>query len=78
MSSTNSGSTLIFASCVVGTCNIDYYYVGKLFLNGRGPILLFKYTPYIYNKILYATEPKKLGVITLIVFFWLDLSPKHA
>ena len=34
VSSTNFGSILVFASCVVGTCNA---YVGEFFLNGRGP-----------------------------------------
>ena len=43
MSSTNFGTILIFASCVVGTCNIrSTTYVGEFFLNGRGPILLFE------------------------------------
>ena len=38
MSSMNLGSILIFASCVVGTCNI--YYVGEFF-HLMGGILLF-------------------------------------
>ena len=33
MSSTKFGSKLIFASCVVGTCNIDYY-VGEFVVMG--------------------------------------------
>ena len=37
MSSTNFGSMLIFASYVVGTCNL---LVGEFFLNGSGHILL--------------------------------------
>ena len=43
MSSTNFGSKVIFASCVVGTCIL--YYVGEFFLNGRGHILLLKKQP---------------------------------
>ena len=42
VSSTNFGSILIFASCVVGTCTIIYY-VGEFFHNGRGHIVLLKH-----------------------------------
>ena len=38
MSSTDFGSLIISASCIVGTCNI---LCGRVFLNGRGPNLLF-------------------------------------
>ena len=48
MSSTNFGSILIFASCVVGT-RIIVYYVGKFFRNGRGYFLLLKKHIYIYT-----------------------------
>ena len=41
VSSTNYGSILIFASCVVGTCNILY---GEFFI-GRGPICMFCFSP---------------------------------
>ena len=41
MSSTNFGSILIFASCVVGTYNI-LLYVGEFFHNGRGHIVMLK------------------------------------
>ena len=44
MSSMNLGSRVIFASCVVGTCNI---LCGFELFNGRGSILLFtKYVDY--------------------------------
>ena len=42
MSSTNLGSILIFASCVVGTCNIQYYV---------GEFLLLKKQTHIYTSI---------------------------
>ena len=42
VSSTNFGSILIVASCVVGTCNI-LDYMGEFFLYVRGPIILLKY-----------------------------------
>ena len=39
VSSTNLGSILIFASCVVGTCSV---LCGCFFsVNGRGPVILF-------------------------------------
>ena len=39
MCSTNFMSMLICASCLSA---LVIYYVGELFLNGRGPILLFE------------------------------------
>ena len=50
VSSTNLGSILIFASCVVGTVLVIYYlYVGEFFLNVRGPIILFYVIFHHYN-----------------------------
>ena len=54
MSSTNFRSILIFASCVVGTCNIDYY-MGGFLLGG----FLFS-VHYIYNGRL------SVGIYTLL------------
>ena len=42
VSSTNLGSILIFASCVVGTCSI--YYVGEI-VHVIGGVLLFCFSP---------------------------------
>ena len=41
MTSTNFGSILTFARCVVGICNI-LDYVGEFYHNGRGHIVMFK------------------------------------
>ena len=46
MSSTNFGPILVFASCVVGTCNI-LVYVGEFFYCGRGHLVFVK-NNYIY------------------------------
>ena len=51
VSSTNFWSILIFASCVVGTCN-TLGYVGEFFHNGRGHFVLLKNKhTYIYEYI---------------------------
>ena len=60
MSSTNFGSILIFASCVVGTCNI-LSFAGEFFLNGiRGHIILLK--KLIYTYILFFSTTIMVGV----------------
>ena len=48
MSSTNFGSILIFASCVVGTCSI---HVGEFFHHWRGHTVLLKKQTHIYTSI---------------------------
>ena len=53
VSSTNFGSILIFASCVVGTCNI-LDYVGEFFHNGRGHIILERYQMQVFFLVLWV------------------------
>ena len=61
VSSTKLGSILIFASCVVGTCNIQCGWVFSL--HGRGPVSLFK------KKKLYAI----LNIVCFTPLSWLVL-----
>ena len=58
MSSTNFRSILIFASCVVGSCN---YYVGEFFL--MGGVSFFCSNIYVHIYILF------LSTIMVLVFY---------
>ena len=60
MGTTNSGSILIFASCVVGTCSI----LCGCLLHGRGPILLVL-KMYWYMFCFFSTTMVGVGIFTL-------------
>ena len=67
MSSTNFGSILIFASCVVGTCNIHYYTMWVSFFL-MGGVLFKKHIDYIVciNVLFFSTTTMvRVGIFTL-------------
>ena len=67
MSSTNFGSIIIVASCVVGTCNIVIYCVGEVFKWGGSFSIFFFFN--IYTRYMFCffstTVMVGVGIFTL-------------